>query len=75
MECHLIATLPRGVLYAIFRLSFADTRAGAFLCAFLDHGFSIFAGGVRGSSDGSGLIFGRIWGLGGRIFALMDVYS
>lgn len=67
-------TALRGpVLYAIFRLSFADTGTKAFLYAFLDHGFDIVAGGIRGSSDGPGLIFGRAWGLRGRLFALVDV--
>lgn len=65
IECQLITALPRRVLDAVFRLPFADTGVGAFLCAFLDRGFSIFAGGFRGSSDGPGLIFGRTWGLRG----------
>ena len=73
VECQLITVLPSRVLHAVFRLSFADTGAGAFLSAFLDHGFGIFAGTVRGSSDGSSLIFGRAWSLRGRVFALVDV--
>ena len=73
IECQLIVVFPSRVLYAVFQLSFADTGAGAFLSAFLDNGFSIFAGIVRGSGDGSGLSFGRTWSLRGRVFALVDV--
>lgn len=72
-ECQLVTALLGRVLYAIFRLSFADTGAGAFLCAFLGHRFGIFAGGVRWISDGPGLIFGRARSLRGRVFALVCV--
>lgn len=73
VERQLITLLPRRLLHAIFRLSFADTGTGALFCAFLDHGFSIFTGGVRSSCDGPSLIFGRASGLGGRVFALVDM--
>ena len=63
VEHHLMIALPSCVLYAIFRLPLGDTGAGAFLCAFLEHGFSIFVGGVRGGSDGLGLVFGWAWSL------------
>ena len=63
VEHYLVVALPSCVLYAIFRLPLGDTGAGAFLCAFLEYGFSIFVGGVRGSSDGLGLVFGWAWSL------------
>lgn len=73
IECQLVTALSSRVLYAIFRLSFADTGVGAFLDALLGHRFGVFAGGVGGSSNGPGLIFGRAWGLRGRVFALVYV--
>lgn len=52
IECHFITVLSSRDLCTVFRFSFADTGAGAFLNAFLDHRFAIFAGIVSGSSDG-----------------------
>ena len=72
-ERQIITALLSGVLYIIFRLSFADTSAGAFLCAFPDHEFSTFAGGVRGSSYGPVLIIRRAWDLRRRVLPLVDV--